>query len=173
MTQFIVHIGPHKTGTTYLQVALDALRSLLRERDIHVPAVWNAAPGLPSHMQLIWAIRNGDVGLIQNQTQDILAFRPQYIVISCEALSRLDPRHIVQFRQLLGSAPAQVVYYVRRWPERLPSLWQETVKFGHTAAFPEYLARQLTDYGASELRDTVMIDKFAAVFGASRQDCLL
>jgi hypothetical protein len=168
VTRFIIHIGPHKTGTTYIQETLAALRGALLERGICVPSIWNAAPGLPSHMQVVWAIRNGNFTVIQEQVQEILAQRHEYVVISCEALSRLDQKQIVQLRQLLGSATAQVVYYVRRWPERLPSLWQETVKFGFADTFPEFLAKQLTRYDTSELRDTVMIDRFAAVFGASR-----
>jgi hypothetical protein len=168
VTRFIIHIGPHKTGTTYLQVTLNALRGVLLERGICVPSIWNAARGLPSHMQLVWAIRNRDVTLIRHQVQEILAQRPRYVVISCEALSRLDQQQIVQLRQLLGSAPAEVVYYVRRWPERLPSLWQEGIKFGHTTALPEFLVEQLTRHDASELRDTAMIDRFAAVFGATQ-----
>jgi hypothetical protein len=168
VTRFIIHIGPHKTGTTYLQVTLDALRDALLERGICVPSIWNATPGLPSHMQLVWALRSGDLTLIRDQIQEILAQRHRYVVISCEALSRLNHEQIVQLRQLLGSAPAEVVYYVRRWPERLPSLWQETVKFGSTSTFPEFLAKQLVDNDASELRDTVMIDRFAGVFGTGQ-----
>jgi hypothetical protein len=167
VTQFIIHIGPHKTGTTYIQETLDGLRGTLRERGICVPSIWNAAPELPSHMKLVWAIRNRDLARIQDQVQEILAQRPQYVVISCEALSRLDQEQIVQLRELLCSAPARVVYYVRRWPERLPSLWQEDVKFGHTTPFPEFLAQQMTRHDTSELRDTAMIDRFAAVFGAT------
>ncbi len=168
MTRFIIHIGPHKTGTTYIQVMLDALRGALLERGICVPSIWNAAPGLPSHMKLVWAIRNRDLTLIKEQIREILARRHEYVVISCEALSRLDQQEIVLLRQLLGSSPAEVVYYVRRWPERLPSLWQEGVKFGHTATLPEFLTEQLTRRDAAELRDTVMIDRFTAVFGATQ-----
>jgi len=166
LTQFIVHIGPHKTGTTYLQITLDTLRDVLAECGICVPKVWNAAPGLPSHMQLVWAIRNGDLTLVQDQVREILACRPRHVVISCEALSRLDLAQIGQLRRLLGAAPAQIVYYVRRWPERLPSLWQETVKFGHTDTLPEFLAKHLTGTDNSELRDASVIDRFSAVFGA-------
>jgi hypothetical protein len=168
VTRVIIHIGPHKTGTTYLQVVLDALRGVLLERGICIPSIWNAAPGLPSHMQLVWAIRNRDLTLIKEQIREILARRHQHVVISCEALSRLDQREILLLRQLLGSAPAEVVYYVRRWPERLPSLWQESVKFGNTATFPEFLAEQLTRRDVSELWDTAMIDRFTAVFGATQ-----
>jgi hypothetical protein len=168
VTRFVVHIGPHKTGTTSLQVMLDALRDTLLECGVCIPSVWNHAPGLPSHMQLVLALRCGDLTLVQAQLREILALRPRYVVISSEALSRLTAPQIVQFRQLLGSAPVEVVYYVRRWPERLPSLWQEAVKFGHRVTFPEFLATQLTRREGSELWDTSMIDRFVAVFGASR-----
>jgi hypothetical protein len=104
--------------------------------------------------------------MIQDQVRDILAQGPQYVVISCEALSRLGPAQIVRLRQLLGAAPVRVVYYVRRWPERLPSLWQETVKFGHTDTLPEFLVEHLTRTDQSELRDASVIDRFSAVFGA-------
>jgi hypothetical protein len=168
VTRFIIHIGPHKTGTTYIQETLAALRGMLLERGICVPSIWSAAPGLPSHMQLAWAIRNRNLNLVHEQVQEILAQRHDYVVISCEALSRLEQEQIVQLRQLFGPAPAQVVYYVRRWPERLPSLWQETVKFGFTDTFPEFLAKQLTRYDTSELRDSCIIDRFSAAFGATQ-----
>jgi hypothetical protein len=119
-------------------------------------------------MQLAWAIRSGDLTLVQDQLRDILAHRPQYVVISCEALSRFDPAQIARLHRLLDPTPAQVVYYVRRWPKRLPSLWQETVKFGHTDTLPEFLAEHLAGTDNSELRDITVIDRFSSVFGASQ-----
>lgn len=168
MTRFIVHIGPHKTGTTYLQMVLDGLRGTLLAKSIYIPSMWNAAPELPSHMQLVWAIRDRRLSVIEQQLREMLEQSPRFVVISCEALSRLSQAHVVQLRQLLCDAPVQVVYYVRRWPERLPSLWQEQVKFGDTTTLPEFLSEQLLRPEASELRDASVVDKFAAVFGASQ-----
>lgn len=163
-----MHIGPHKTGTTYLQFTLEAMRDRLAGHGIHFPSVWKAAPGQPSHMKLVWAFRDRNLTLIQSQIEEILAQNHRYLVISCEGLSRLNQQQIIQLRQLLGDAPVQVVYYIRRWPDRIPSLWQETVKFGFTATLPEFLADHLTRQHESELHDTFMIDKYAAVFGADR-----
>src|ERR1051326_5947243 len=168
MTKLVLHVGPHKTGTTYIQETLHALRATLNERGIYVPSEWSAAPGLPSHMRLVWAIRNGDLQQISEQFQQILARRHRCVVISCEALSRLDLMQLAQLREILGRAPIRIVYYVRRWPERLPSLWQEAVKFGHTMLFSEFLIERLTAPGVSELRDVAMLDRLSAVFGASR-----
>jgi hypothetical protein len=165
VTRFVVHIGPHKTGTTYIQETLAALRGTLEERGISIPSVWDAAPGSPSHMQIACAIRRGDVAAVQAQMRDILAGRPEVVVISCEALSRFDPGQVLELRRLLGAAPAQVVYYVRRPPERLPSLWQETVKHGHAMTLPDFIAGELRQHDAFAGWDTAVLDRFSAVFG--------
>jgi hypothetical protein len=146
LTRFILHIGPHKTGTTYIQHTLDALRDVLLERGICVPSIWNAAPGVPSHHRLVRAIRNRDLALIQDQVREIVAQRHRYVVISCEGLSTLTPDQVAQLQQLLGSAAIQVVHYVRRWPERLPSAWQEHVRQGHATKFPAFIVRQTMGY---------------------------
>jgi hypothetical protein len=166
VTAFIVHIGPHKTGTTYLQATLHEMRDDLSARGIHVPAIWDASADIPSHMKFAWAIRGGAFALLHEQVQAMLAEKPDYLVISCEALSRLDIEQIAGLRTLLGSAPVTIVYYVRRWPERLPSLWQENVKFGHDVTLPEFFTAQVTGISASTLWDANMLNRYAAVFGA-------
>jgi hypothetical protein len=168
VTEFIVHIGPHKTGTTYLQATLDGLRGDLSARGIRLASDWNATPDIHSHMKLVWGIRSGDLAMLRDQVRAMLEQRPKYVVISCEALSRLDLQQIASLRDLLGSAWVSIVYYVRRSPERIASLWQETVKFGYDATFPEFFTRQLTASKQSELWDTAMLDRYASVFGPER-----
>lgn len=167
MTRFIVHVGPHKTGTTYLQVMLDTLRAALTEHGVCVPSMWNATPGLPSHLKLVSALRNRDIDHVTDQVQDLLAQGHRRIVITSEDLSRLTLDEIVVLGGLLGSAETEVVYYVRRWPETLPSLWQEMVKHGRTITFPEFIIRQIADYNGFATRDTSVLDKYSAVFGAN------
>ena len=168
LTRIILHIGPHKTGTTYIQETLHALRDTLAEVGIHVPSVWSAAPGLPSHMRLVWAVRGGDLSLVREQLSEMSSRAYSAIVISCEALSRLDLEQVRTLRHLFGAASVRVVYYVRRWPERLPSLWQEAVKFGHSATLDEFLAGQLARCAGAEWLDLPKIETFAAVFGSER-----
>lgn len=165
MTRFILHIGPHKTGTTYIQETLFAVRDQLKARGVHIPVVWNASPEQPSHMQVVWALRRGGTKRIEEDLQTIIGSHHEQVVVSCEALSRLDLARIECLRTLLGAAPVRIVYYVRRWPERLASLWQETVKFGSHATLPGYLLEQLTAAAGPELRDAAMLDGYAAVFG--------
>jgi hypothetical protein len=168
LTRFILHIGPHKTGTTYIQHTLDALRDVLLKRGVCVPSIWNAAPGVPSHHRLVRAIRNRDLTLIQDQVREIVAQRHRYVVISCEGLSTFTPDQVAQLQQLLGSAAIQVVHYVRRWPERLPSAWQEHVRQGHATTFPEFIVRQTMGYDGFSRPDTAILDSYSTVFGADQ-----
>jgi hypothetical protein len=141
---------------------------VLLERGICIPSIWNDAPGVPGHIRLVRAIRRRDVSLLQDQIREILAQRHRYVVVSCEGLSTFDHDQIVRLRQLLGSAPTQVVHYVRRWPDRLPSAWKEHVRQGHKTTFPEFIVRQLMGYEGFARPDTTIVDRFAAVFGADQ-----
>jgi len=164
VTHVILHIGPHKTGTTYLQDVLAALRDRLAERGICFPAIWSEATGGTSHRDLAWAIRSGDLGRIPEQIQEILASGYRTVVVSSEDLSSMALHQIVQLRTFFG--PARIVYYVRRWPERLPSTWQEIVKHGYAESLPEFFSAQVSHYHGFLMRDLVILDRYAAVFGA-------
>lgn len=141
---------------------------MLLERGIFVPWIWNGAPGDLSHVRVVQAIRRREVTLLQAQIREIMVQRPRYIVISCEGLSTFNHDQIVQLRQLVGPAPTQVVHYVRRWPDRLPSAWQEHVRQGHKTMLPEFIVRQLMGYDGPARQDATILDRFAAVFDADQ-----
>jgi len=168
LTRFILHIGPHKTGTTYLQHMLHALRDVLLERGIYIPSIWNAAPDDPSHVRLVRAIRRRDVGLVRKEIEEILAQRYRCVVITCEGLSTFNLDQAGRLRELLGPAPTQVVHYIRRWPDRLPSAWKEHVRQGNKVTFPEFALRQLMGHEGFARPDAAILDTFSAVFGADQ-----
>lgn len=165
VTRFILHIGPHKTGTTYLQVVLDTLRDALAERGVHIPSIWHPGPGNPGQAQLARAVRDGEVAPTRATIWGILARRPRYVVISAEDLCKLCLDDIVRLRQTLGHASVEIVYYARRLSERLPSLWQEKVKHGERARLPEFLETYLMSERECAASDTAILDDYAAVFG--------
>ena len=45
MPRYILHVGPQKTGTTYLQSAFAEFRSQLKARGIEYPRLWGGAGG--------------------------------------------------------------------------------------------------------------------------------
>ncbi len=140
----------------------------MHERGICIPTVWNGAPGDTSHVRVVQAIRSRDISLVQRQLQVILAEQPRCVVMSCEGFATFSPDQIIQLRELVGTASIQVVHYVRRWPDRLPSAWQEHVRQGRKTVFPEFMVRQLMGYDGPARQDVTILDRYAAIFGASQ-----
>ena len=56
MPRYLIHIGPHKTGKTYLQAAFHALRPQLLERGIWYPDQWQGDDKL-GQLRLVQRLR--------------------------------------------------------------------------------------------------------------------
>lgn len=168
MPAFLVHVGPHKTGTTYLQLRLAAARDRLRVHGVCYPDVWDSAPGEPSHRKLVVALRAGNAAELQAQFAEIRSSGPDVVLISAEGIGHLDHAALGLLASLIGADEVTIIFYCRRWSEILPSLWQETVKHGDDDTFPEFLARHLADpIGSPVLNLTHALDRYASVFGHS------
>lgn len=140
MTQFIVHVGPHKTGTTYLQECFVQNRARLAERGIHYPVTW----GPITHHALYEALRTIPNPKLETQFAALHAARHATVLLSAEGLGGLPEPSVAYFRALVGDGnPLRCIYYVRAWSELLPSHWRELVKSGETGTLPEYLYKRL------------------------------
>ena len=53
MPRYLVHVGPHKTGTTYIQTRLDAARDRMRAVGVAYAETWRAEAAVPSHLRLL------------------------------------------------------------------------------------------------------------------------
>ena len=166
MPRYLIHIGPHKTGTTYLQASFQALRQSLLERGICYPQMWQGEYPL-GHQRLAPRLQSGtDDGLAD-------AFRRledqgcHTILISAEDLSDLTDYGVAYFRSLLGNAAARIIFYCRRWSETMPSAWQETVKQGHTMTLPEFTAENIGAPLESKLMNyDLILRRYSEQFGA-------
>jgi hypothetical protein len=168
MPAFLVHVGPHKTGTTYLQVRLAAARDRLWAHGVCYPDIWDSAPGEPSHRKLVVALREARAVDLRAQFAEIRRSGPDAVLISAEGIGHLDHAALDLLASLIGADPVTVIFYCRRWSEILPSLWQETVKHGDDDTLPEFLARHLADpIGSPVLNFTHALDRYARVFGRS------
>jgi len=142
MTQFVIHVGPHKTGSTYLQGAFALLRPQLAERGIHYPSVW----GEEAHHELYDALRTDPNPTLEAQFADLRAAGHATVLISGEGLSVAPPPAVAHLRRLIGpDAPVRVVFYTRAWADLLPSQWKQAVKGGVTTTLPEFLFRRLVN----------------------------
>lgn len=163
MPRYIVHIGPHKTGTTYLQVAFREVRSHFESRGILHPSQW-LGDGV-SHSGLFRRLREMDYEL----RREFAAFnRSEYldILISSEDLFDLTGSQVNYLRELIGPHPVEIVFYCRRWMELIFSGWGEKVKHGYIGTFPQHLSAYMLDPFASHtLNFRLCLDHFKDCFG--------
>jgi hypothetical protein len=167
MPEFIIHVGPHKTGTTYLQLSFKAARPVMAARGIIYPDVWDYAPGNPSHLPLALHLKAGETARLAPEFDRLLASGAERVLLSAEDLSNLDVPALEILRGLIGQNPVRVVFYFRRWSELLPSSWQESVKQGQTWTLPEYMLMTIHNVAQSRLLNFERkLAPFAQVFGA-------
>jgi hypothetical protein len=166
MPKYLIHVGPHKTGTTYLQLRFDAARERLRQQGVVYPIEWSSSEHEPSHRKLMVALREARIAQLKSQFETIERNDPEYVLISAEGLNHLQQPALELLRTLVGSHPVTVIFYCRRWSELLPSLWQEKIKFGYDETFPEFFADNVSDPSESPIMNFAhRLDVYARVFG--------
>ena len=143
MPDFVIHVGPHKTGTTYLQLSFKANRPALQQRGILYPAVWDYTAGNPSHLPLAQKLKAGDRDGLAQDFATLLASGAKQVLISAEDLSNLEIPALQLLQSLVAGSAVKIVFYVRRWSELLPSSWQESIKQGQCWTLPEYMLLSL------------------------------
>jgi len=168
MPRYLVHIGPHKTGTTYIQSRLDAARDRLRAVGVAYPATWRAGDAVPSHLRLFERIRHRQLSELQRELAELAVDTDGLVVLSSEDLQYLDADEVRILGDLLGTANVTVVYYCRRWSELLPSCWQERIKHGDDQPLPEFLLLLTSHAHRSALANYgIVLDRYLGVFGAA------
>lgn len=166
MPRYLIHVGPHKTGTTYLQLRFDAARDRLRHSGVAYPIEWSIGPGAPSHLKLFHAIRAANVSYLSSTFEQIARSGVEDVLISAEDLNHLEQGELGYLREALRGEQAVIIFYIRRWSELLPSLWQERVKHGFDETFPEFLAGHISDpLGSPVLNFAYALEKYARAFG--------
>lgn len=165
MPHYLIHVGPHKTGSTYLQVLFQRLSGQLCERGILYPLEW-VGEHAPGHSVLVQRLKNPSDTDLAQKFEELNASPYKSILISSEDISQLPTCEIERLRFYLGGHRASILFYCRRWLELLPSSWQEIVKHGQTMTFPEFMASHLTNPYASYIVNYAnLLDRFEQVFG--------
>ena len=148
----VLHIGPRKTATTYLQRALQQCAESgtipaacypvrTRDRLDH-----NHVPGL-----IDLARTQGEIGLQadawthQDGTDarallEAVAATDGEVILSAEALSVLRPSGAAAIITALAPAPVDVIITVRDLARVLPSSWQQHMRNGNIESYDDYLA---------------------------------
>ncbi|MGW0228455.1 hypothetical protein ACWDWO_09090 [Actinopolymorpha singaporensis] len=142
----LLHIGPHKTGTTAVQAALFEIRDQLAEQGIYYPSYDRH----PMHAVLAVTGRHSMMGDDPPKQRhwdrliaEVDAAGDQTGVISSEFFSEADPEVIARVVEDLGGERVHVVVTLRPLVKILPSQWQQYVQNGQRTTYENWLHHML------------------------------
>lgn len=142
-----LHIGPPKTGTTYLQDVLWRNRPLSRSRDLDLPgsrAVDHFHAALDLRDISFGAHENPEVpGAWNRLAARALATDLGKVLISHEVLAGASVAEIGRAVSSLAPARVHVVYGARDLARQLPAVWQESLKNRRTRSYDAFLTSAL------------------------------
>lgn len=148
----LVHIGPQKTGSTAIQVALKALGPRLLE---HGAAYVNSG-ATHRPRRAVWAM--GITGRPAGAARPPIKFWTQFVelvetapaarvCVSNEDFGRATPRQVGRVVGDLGGERVHVLAVARNLDSYLPSQWQERVKAGDERTYEAWLRTVLDTSG--------------------------
>jgi hypothetical protein len=147
-----VHIGPAKTGTTYLQDVLWRNRARLAEQGLTFPG-----RGPVAHFHAALDLRDIRFGGHEDPrvagAWDRLVAQvreaPAAAVVTHEILAGADDEQIARVGRDFAEHDIHVVYGARDLARQLPAVWQESLKNRRSRRFDAFLERALRP-GAEE-----------------------
>lgn len=131
--QIVLHIGPHKTGTTAIQTDLARRFSPILPSEYWYP---NPVKWGPGHAQLAWEL----VGLnsFQPSSEQLTSIiriaedaKVRGILLSSEEFSRAYPDKIERIKSVLADHEIHLLVTLNSILQRVVSEWQELVKHEH------------------------------------------
>jgi hypothetical protein len=144
----LLHIGPHKTGTTAIQGALHLARERLAAEGVVYPGrgrqpLWPilAVTGQPA---LLGGPRP-EISYWDSLVRDVRAAGDQRVVLSSEFFAEADDATARRVIADLGGARVHVVVTLRSLARILPSQWQQYLQNGFHFRYLEWLEGILSE----------------------------
>lgn len=144
----LLHIGPHKTGTTTLQGAFHTNRESLAAHGVHY-AGRDRQPMLAALAMSGRPGRRGDDEPTQEHWQalveEVSAAECPRVVVSSEFFADVSDDVAADVVRELGGSRVHVVVTLRSLARIMPSQWQQYVQNGVRRRYDEWLERILAD----------------------------
>jgi hypothetical protein len=173
----LVHIGPHKTGTTSLQAALFAARPELLAQGVR-HAGWGRNPARAVQAVTGQPSAYSDFPPPEDEWRALVRHvgrNPRgRVILSSEFLAHARPDVVRRVVDDLGRDRVHVVTTLRPLARLLPSMWQQNVKAGRRIGFDAWLHRVFPESGGGAEgfwtlhRHDALIARWAAEVGADR-----
>jgi hypothetical protein len=145
----LLHVGPQKTGTTAIQVAMAEARAAMQEHGAYYPR------GDHRRRQAGWALglpggpRDTSIRHWEELVAEVRDAGPVRVCVSDENFARAEAPVVSRIVDDLGGDEPHVIAVARRLDRFLPSQWQERVKAGIGASFEDWLTDVLDDQSTS------------------------
>jgi len=168
MARLFLHIGAHKTATSYLQALFHHNRQTLSKAGLHYPfigpntahhslaASWLDMPDLPPS----FFGAEGPDGLWDRAILHPYANRTDTLFLSAENFSRFSPQRVDMAdlaRRLAVFDEVRIVYTLRAQTEMLASLWVQIARDRKAPTLRGYLERVLaTGMGGGGARSSAL-----------------
>lgn len=175
MKKVYLHIGPHKTGTTFLQKVFEENKHILSDNDVDYLEFGKVYFG---HHDMALALNHMryENGQLRNAINES---RCDSILLSSENFDVLKPTSIEFMRNELKEFEVEILAFYRTPTTRLYSWWQEEIKHGKTIGFSEYVYEHYSKPFSSEvLNINIMLNRYIDAFGTESiklfdyEDCL-
>lgn len=150
----VLHVGPHKTATTWLQANFHANRRALLAKGWLYPSTGERVR--TAHHDL----SDRPAEILDPKSRKVAELRKigrqagrdgLNVLLSSEGFRHWKPKHIKALRTILGDAELHVVYAVRDPVSLLNSFWAQQVKSGAKASLPAFLDKQFQKNGKTKL----------------------
>lgn len=166
-SEILIHIGPHKTGTTSIQTNLSDNKDHLKARGIHFLDLAHMTGGVHRLADLLSTDRKVEAASYLQELQ----LSEGKIIISSENFSRLDAEQASSFISHFSGKRIKVVYFLRNPLDRIMSSWKERIKHGYRYTFLEYLSGQLArPFLNADINPAVHLDRWAKAVGKENLD---
>ncbi len=137
--RYIIHVGPLKTASTYVQECLTASRADLETQGICYPSeLLDPNTGF-MHLPVFEALVRKDAESLRPAFARLNAAGHQTILLSCEMFIFLGREDFAALRDVTGATEIRVVYTCRRWSDRFTSIWNQTLFMGSSHSLPEFI----------------------------------
>jgi hypothetical protein len=164
MTQakLLIHIGPHKTGTTSIQALVSRKLQGISEAGWAVETFPELKRGTHTLASLLSNRKMHEVKPHLEKLRNI----SKPTLISSENFSRLTAAQATFMLETIGIKDVRVVYYLRNPLHRIPSAWKERVRHGYRRTLTEFIAgRLLHPYHDRDINDNFRIAPWANALG--------
>lgn len=159
----ILHIGPRKTGTTFLQRVLHQLAPGLADVGVLYPTRYRERDdynqvGAVSSLTYNQEARRGNrrigrgIADWRGLQRQVEAFDGD-VILSAEMIAGLRPEAAMRMLDRLTCQDVSVIVTARDLGRILPSSWQQHIRNGHTEPYRAYLQRRTRERGAGDPRD--------------------